>query len=83
MEGTSLAGVTVGRGLAFGDLFNDGHIDVIINNVDGPPSFMRNVNKDANHWVGLKLVGGPKSPRDAVGRRFFCRRTASSSAAMS
>ena len=32
---------------------------------------LRNVNKDTNHWVGLKLVGGPKSPRDAVGATVY------------
>jgi len=32
---------------------------------------MRNVNPDTHHWVGLKLIGGPKSPRDAVGTKVF------------
>jgi hypothetical protein len=31
------------------------------------------VNKDTNHWVGLKLVGGPKSPRDAVGATVYLK----------
>jgi hypothetical protein len=73
VEGTSLAKVGVGRGLAYGDLFNDGKIDVIINNVDGTPSFLRNVSKDTNHWVELKLVGGPKSPRDAIGATVYVK----------
>jgi hypothetical protein len=73
VEGSSLAKVGVGRGLAFGDLFNDGKIDVVINNMDGTPSFLRNVSKDANHWVGVKLVGGPKSPRDAVGATVYVK----------
>jgi hypothetical protein len=73
VEGTSLAKVAVGRGLAYGDIFNDGKIDVVINNLDGTPSFLRNVNKDTNHWVGLKLVGGPKSPRDAVGATVYLK----------
>ena len=60
-----------GRGAAFGDLFNDGHIDVVINNIDSPPSLLRNVVKNNNHWLTLKLVGGPKSPRDAVGAKIF------------
>ena len=51
------------RGAAFGDLFNDGHIDVVLNVMDGPPVLLRNVVKNANHWLTLKLVGGPKSPR--------------------
>ncbi len=67
VEGTSLARIGAGRGMAWGDIFNDGRIDAVINNVDGTPSFLRNVVKNGNHWLELKLVGGPKSPRDAVG----------------
>jgi len=63
--------VCVGRGAAFGDLFNDGKIDVVINNLDGVPLLLRNVNPDHNHWVELKLVGGRKSPRDAVGATVY------------
>jgi hypothetical protein len=66
VKGTGLADVIPGRGAAFGDLFNDGKIDVIINPVDGPPVLLRNVNPDHHHWVEMKLVGGPKSPRDAT-----------------
>jgi hypothetical protein len=73
VEGTSLAKIGVGRGLAFGDLFNDGKIDAIINNMDGTPSFLRNVSGDKNHWVELRLVGGPKSPRDAVGATVYVK----------
>jgi enediyne biosynthesis protein E4 len=56
-----------GRGAGFGDLFNDGKIDVVINCIDHVPALLKNVNPDNNHWVGLKLIGGPKSPRDAIG----------------
>ena len=71
MRGTGLAGVYAGRGAAFGDLFNDGKIDVVINQLGGPPALLRNVNADQNHWIGLKLIGGPKSPRDAVGAAVY------------
>jgi enediyne biosynthesis protein E4 len=71
VSGTGLAVITSGRGAAFGDIFNDGKIDVIINPVDGPPVLLRNVNADHHHWVELKLEGGPKSPRDAVGATVF------------
>jgi enediyne biosynthesis protein E4 len=71
VEGTGLAVVSVGRGAAFGDLFNDGRIDVVISNMDGVPALLRNVNPDHHHWVELKLVGGPKSPRDAVGAAVY------------
>ena len=66
VKGTGLAVVTPARGAAFGDLFNDGKIDVIINPIDGPPTLLRNVNPDHHHWVEMSLVGGPKSPRDAT-----------------
>jgi hypothetical protein len=71
VEGTGLAVVVVGRGVAFGDLFNDGKIDAVMNNMDGVPVLERNVNPDHHHWVELKLVGGPKSPRDAVGATVY------------
>ena len=64
--GTGLADVIPGRGAAYGDLFNDGKIDVIINPVDGPAVLLRNVNPDKHHWVEMKLVGGVRSPRDAT-----------------
>jgi enediyne biosynthesis protein E4 len=69
--GTGLADVLTGRGAAFGDLFNDGKIDVVINCIDHVPALLRNVNPDSHHWVGLKLSGGPKSPRDAVGATVY------------
>jgi hypothetical protein len=71
VEGTGLAVVTVGRGAAFGDLFNDGKIDVVINTVDHAPVLLRNVNPDHHHWVELKLIGGSRSPRDAVGATVY------------
>lgn len=67
VEGTGLADVIPGRGAAFGDLFNNGKIDVVINCIDHTPVLLKNVSPDKNHWVGLQLTGGPKSPRDAVG----------------
>ena len=71
VEGTGLADVIPGRGAAFGDLFNDGKIDVVINCIDHTPVLLRNVNPDKNHWVGIALIGGPKSPRDAVGASVY------------
>ena len=69
--GSGLADVVSARGAAFGDLFNDGHIDVVLNVIDSKPVLLRNVAKDSNHWLTLKLLGGPKSPRDAVGAKVF------------
>jgi hypothetical protein len=69
--GSGLASVISARGAAFGDLFNDGRIDIVINNVDSTPALLRNVVKNGNHWITLKLVGGPWSPRDAIGAKVF------------
>lgn len=71
VEGTGLADVLPGRGAAFGDLFNDGKIDVVISCIDHTPVLLNNVNVDTNHWVGLALVGGPKGTRDAVGTTVY------------
>jgi hypothetical protein len=71
VEGTGLANVYVGRGLAVGDLFNDGKLDVVINVLDGHPALLRNVSPDTHHWLELRLVGGPKSPRDAIGATVY------------
>ncbi|MBA0085316.1 MAG: CRTAC1 family protein [Acidobacteria bacterium Pan2503] len=69
--GSGLGVVIAARGAAFGDLFNDGHIDVVLNTIDSAPVLLRNVVKSNNHWIGFKLVGGRKSPRDAVGAKAF------------
>jgi len=66
VAGTGLAAVVSGRGAAFGDLFNDGKIDVVISPIDGPAMLLRNVNPDNHSWVELKLVGAGKSPKDAT-----------------
>lgn len=71
VENTGLAIVAPSRGAAFGDLFNNGKIDVVINPLDGPAILLRNVNPDHHHWVELKLVGGPKGPRDAIGATVY------------
>ncbi len=71
VKDTGLAVVTSGRGAAFGDLFNDGKIDVVISPIAGLPILLRNVNADKHHWVELSLTGAGKSPRDAVGAVVF------------
>jgi hypothetical protein len=70
-KGTGLALTLSARGAAFGDLFNDGKIDVVINQLGNVPALLRNVNADQNHWLGLKLTGGRKSPRDATGATVY------------
>jgi len=71
VKDTGLALLLTARGAAFGDLFNDGKIDVVINQLDNTPVLLRNVSQDRNHWVGLSLVGGAKNPRDAVGATVY------------
>ncbi|WP_348262952.1 CRTAC1 family protein [Telmatobacter sp. DSM 110680] len=71
VEGSGLADVIAGRGMAVGDLFNDGKIDAVISVMDGHPVLLRNVSPDHNHWIELKFIGGPKSPRDAVGTTVY------------
>jgi hypothetical protein len=39
--------------------------------LDHTPVLLKNVNDDHNHWVGLALIGGPKSPRDAIGSTVY------------
>jgi hypothetical protein len=56
------------RGVAFGDINNDGNIDMVIFNVGAPPSLFINDTKNSNHRVLFKLVG-TKSNRGAVGAR--------------
>ncbi len=77
VEGTGLAVVSVGRGAAFGDIFNRGKIDIVVSNMDGVPVLLKNVNDDHNHWIELHLIGGvnpktgKKSPKDAVGATVY------------
>ena len=69
--GSGLAVVIPGRGAAFGDLFNDGRIDVVINNIDATPTVLRNAVKGTSHWLALRLEGRGTSPRDAIGAKVF------------
>ncbi len=71
VEGTGLAKLYIGRGMAVGDLFNDGKLDVVINALDSAPALLRNVSPDKHHWIELKLVGGPNSPKDAIGATVY------------
>jgi enediyne biosynthesis protein E4 len=54
------------RGVAFGDLFNDGRIDAVVTVLGGPVEILRNVSETGNHWILLKLVGR-KSNRMGIG----------------
>lgn len=56
------------RGAAFGDLDNDGDIDIVVSNCNGPAYLLRNEGGNRNHWVGLELRG-TKSNRDGLGSK--------------
>ncbi len=58
----------LGRGVAFADFFNDGHVDIVVGNNDDPPTLLRNRSGGSNHFVSFKLAG-VKSNRDALGAR--------------
>jgi len=56
------------RGAAFGDLNNDGKIDVVVTVLNGPPQILMNRSPNTNHWIILQLTG-TKSNRDGLGTR--------------
>jgi enediyne biosynthesis protein E4 len=66
--GPALMEKRVSRGLAVGDLFNDGNMDVVIEDLDGSPMILRNHEIGGHHWVSFELAG-TKSNRLAIGAR--------------
>jgi enediyne biosynthesis protein E4 len=66
LAGAPLAIPGPSRGAAFGDLDNDGHIDVVVENIDGKPMVLHNQGNDQNHWITVQLIG-TRSNRAAIG----------------
>ena len=66
--GPGISAAHSSRGCAFGDFDNDGDIDVLIMNMNEPPSLLRNDLTGTNRWLKVKLIG-TKSNRSAIGTR--------------
>jgi hypothetical protein len=60
------------RGMAVGDLWNDGQIAIVTNNMNQTPSLLVNSVRTANHWVAFRLIG-TKSNRDGIGAKITVR----------
>ena len=66
--GPAILAENLGRGCAFGDFDNDGDVDIIVNNLDGPPTLLRNDGGNGHGSILIKCVG-TKSNRSAIGAR--------------
>jgi hypothetical protein len=66
--GPGVAAKHSSRGCAFGDFDNDGDLDILIVNLNEPPSLLRNDLRGSHHWLKVKLIG-TKSNRSAIGTR--------------
>ena len=69
LAGKALLRPIVGRGLAVGDFDNDGRIDVLIVEDEGPVLLLHNEGGKVGAWIGLSLIGTGRSNRDALGAR--------------
>ena len=69
--GPAMSEVHCSRGCAFGDFDNDGDLDILIVNLNEPPSLLRNDLEGNNHWLKVKLIG-TESNRSGVGSRVIC-----------
>lgn len=65
-SGPGITTPAAGRGLAVGDLWNDGRLEAVINNIDDEPMLLVNLARNANHWLEIRLMG-TQSNRDGIG----------------
>ena len=72
--GAAFGALEVSRGMALGDIDNDGDVDVIVNNLNGHPALLINQIGNRHHWACLRLVG-ERVDRDMLGARVEVRRT--------
>ena len=66
--GAAITTAASSRGLAVGDLWNDGRMSAVINNMNAEPSLLVNDVRNGNHWIAIRTVG-TKSNRDGIGAR--------------
>ena len=66
--GSAITAATSARGLAVGDLWNDGRLSAVISNMNAHPSLLVNQIKSPNHWIAFRTIG-TKSNRDGIGAR--------------
>ena len=69
--GAPVSAPSSSRGVAFGDLDNDGAMDVVVNNMNALPSLLKLEAKPQNHWVAIQAIG-VKSNRSGIGARVVC-----------
>ncbi len=75
--GPGITAVSSSRGLAAGDLWNDGRMSAVISNMNAPPSLLVNDVRNGNHWIAFRTIGtsfssastGSKSNRDGIGAK--------------
>lgn len=68
IAGAAIRAENLGRGCAFGDFDNDGDVDVVVNNLDGPPTLLRNDGGNGHSRIAIKCEG-TRSNRSAIGTR--------------
>jgi hypothetical protein len=76
-SGPGITAMNSSRGLAIGDLWNDGRLSAVISNMNAPPSLLVNDVRTSNHWIAFQLIGASYSTasqkfrtnRDAIGAR--------------
>ncbi len=66
--GPGITAVSSARGLAVGDLWNDGRMSAVISNMNTPPMLLVNDVHNGNHWIALHTIGS-KSNRDGIGAK--------------
>ncbi len=72
IAGPAILAATPARGLAVGDLWNDGRLSAVIVNRNSPPSLLVNQKNYFNHWIEIKTIG-TRSNRSGIGARVFVK----------